>query len=584
MNNVSVIIESQLGGNMKTNHTFTMIAYVWTLVLLGLSSATLLAQESTPEQNSTPFTKPLANEIKQIANIFMLDHFGLGWRCEELGDLNHDGYDDYAVSSYCDTTWVFFGGDPIPTEPVCFVLGGGCAIEAADVNRDGHTDLITASNWMAQEYTYGDPDWWGRVEIFLNTGDSIPFRPIPDQTLGGDSTLELSHLGAMNSQGRHEGMKALDINGDGNIDLLCTCYNLATRSYAYVLYMNGYPYSSAPDKFLGIPVRDCYGRVLDFWDFMTGDINGDSMSDILVFNAWKPDSASYVLGCEVFLGSRDADVSASNTILGYDGKWQISDVACGIADINADGYDDIFNGTPDVIHDLVDVWYGRPEIRTIDAPDDSLEMPDPMVFKNAQCVCPVGDMNGDGTRDVLVGWAFWSDLFSRSFYFHGSRPDALHKEPFGSVGLDSRLEFIRIDFTYPAGDVNGDGYDDILFLGGTTKITEWTNRNRFKIFGGSRKLVGVLTQQKQPERWQLQVYPNPVTDGSTVRMEIRAREHAQAQVRVIDLFGRLLYTDTVAVAPGTQTVTLPLHNFASGYYRIELTGGAIRLSTSIIRY
>src|SRR5687767_3088084 len=85
-------------------------------------------------------------------------------------------------------------------------------------------------------------------------------------------------------------------------------------------------------------------------------------------------------------------------------------------------------------------------------------------------LAPAGDINGDGYADVLVGMQSWDSPqhmdVGRVFVFHGG-PTGLALTP--NRTLTSPSPNIEQFFGYDldtAGDVNGDGYDDII-IGGT---------------------------------------------------------------------------------------------------------------------
>jgi hypothetical protein len=64
------------------------------------------------------------------------------WCCA-LGDIDADEYDDFAMGSGYDTTFIFLGGDPFNHDPAYFLSGGSTGLVSADFNSDGFEDLLT---------------------------------------------------------------------------------------------------------------------------------------------------------------------------------------------------------------------------------------------------------------------------------------------------------------------------------------------------------------------------------------------------------------------------------------------------------
>ena len=79
------------------------------------------------------------------------------------------------------------------------------------------------------------------------------------------------------------------------------------------------------------------------------------------------------------------------------------------------------------------------------------------------CVSTAGDVNGDGFSDVVVGARFYSNGQSgegRAYLYLGSAAGLASSPSWTAESNQASAEFGKVVAT--AGDVNGDGFDDVL--------------------------------------------------------------------------------------------------------------------------
>lgn len=504
----------------------------------------------------------LVGEMKEFTRIRPRTHRSLGWLSAELGDLNGDGYDDFVVSTYTDTTFIYLGGDTIAVEPFGYVLGGGSGLRTADFNGDGLIDIATSIK--TGQTNDPDPQLTGRIRIYLNIGSGSYYRSTPDMVLEGDSTKLATGLWGFSGEGIFHGIDVIDIDGDKQKDLLVQVFDYQRKEVRYALFMGPYPYGTQPDLYLEVPVRGTRRTVLR--EYFTGDINGDGKTDVLVGNGWTVDSTHGVAAWDVFLGTSDLTNILPSFTLRNDSGWYFDNIYPAIADINNDSCDDIFASHVEDDYGRVKIFYGRRDITGI-SPDDSLYNPDPKIFKLMRSVSPVGDLNGDGTRDVLIGWGLTLFPYANVFHCYPNRSSDLHMRSAGSFGIDEEYEYVDVNRAFPAGDVNNDGYDDVLLLGRSTVKDSFSSSNGFKIYGGSEKLVGIRPEVSPPRELTLSVHPNPASaaNGRLV-LELHHSSPQAGRLEIVDLLGRLRYETRIDNTTEPVSIDLSAHSLSPGRY------------------
>ncbi len=255
-----------------------------------------------------------------------------------------------------------------------------------------------------------------------------------------------------------------DFNGDGHVDVIVgACGNHAggvDTGWAY-LFHGGPGADAVADLVLtGEGGGDGFGRYVG----SAGDLNADGYDDVIV-GAFGNDAAGADAGrAYVFLGGPFADATPDLTLTGEAaGDWFGFPVAPA-GDVNADGYDDVLVGAPNndgggPESGRAYVFYGGPWAD---------ELAD-LVFTGAaagdrfgQSAAGAGDFNGDGHADVIIGApgqdGGGTDVGRAYVFYGGVDPDGAADLWFsGWASWDWFGGSVAC-----AGDVNGDGYDDLI--------------------------------------------------------------------------------------------------------------------------
>ncbi|MBK9647452.1 MAG: FG-GAP repeat protein [Deltaproteobacteria bacterium] len=369
-----------------------------------------------------------------------------------LGDVNGDGYNDAAIgASYSNVSgnvYIHLGGsgglstsaDNVLSAPDSASIFGAEVASAGDVNGDGYYDLIVGAPYY-NSYT-------GRAYVYL--GSSAGMSSSPATTLTGASTS--NYFGrALAGVG--------DVNGDGYDDVAVSAYGYSSSLGQVTIYHGAAtgPSSTASTTLTGTSTS---GR-LGYSVAGAGDVNADGYDDVVIGAPWV---SSYTGRAYVFHGSTSGiSASASTTMVGYAASDYFGAAVVGAGDVNDDGYDDVAVGAPYYgSYGQLKVFYGTSSgtfsvAKTTITPSGS--------YDNFWRLTPLGDSNGDGYDDLLY---FASGNQSDSF-------DAGHSVLLGgSAGLaTSASQTFTEDLPYAvtdfeaAGDVNGDGFQDIGIVDST---------------------------------------------------------------------------------------------------------------------
>jgi len=379
-----------------------------------------------------------------------------GWSVSSAGDLNGDGFSDIIIGACSNDekgydagkVYVYFGGLSPDNQPDLSITGetsydyfGYSVAVAGDVNSDGYSDVIIGAKGNDE-----NGENTGKVYI-LYGGPSMD--DIADATMLGESAF--SYFGVSVSP-------AGDINGDGYDDVLVGTQSGTETGAAYI-FLNKL---SGNINFANVTLRgeitnDNFGRSLA----SAGDVNGDGYDDFIVGASGNDDAGTSAGKAYIFWGGPLMDNNPDVTLLGennYDG------FGCSVAsagDVNGDGYADVIIGASG--YDGTYTNQGKAYIYFGGASMDNLA--DITITGEAEnyyfggSVASAGDVNGDGFNDVIIGA---SEAFSNSgkiyIYFGGKTMDG-----FADVTLTGFSDTGYFGKSVSsAGDVNGDGYADVI--------------------------------------------------------------------------------------------------------------------------
>ncbi len=198
-----------------------------------------------------------------------------------------------------------------------------------------------------------------------------------------------------------------------------------------------------------------------------GDVNGDGYEDFLITAPGKGVGSDTGV-VYVYFGGPTLDVYPDVVIVSpFPDAW-FATSAAGVGDLNGDGYDDIAVGAP-----RADLFLGEDEGyvyiyfggTAMDSLHDHVFTGEKVGSLFGTSVAGAGDVNGDGYDDLIVGAKGYADTVGTTIH-HGAAYLFL-----GRATLDTTYDLILVEgngtdefgtSVAGAGDVNGDGYDDFL--------------------------------------------------------------------------------------------------------------------------
>ncbi|MBI3189586.1 MAG: FG-GAP repeat protein, partial [Ignavibacteriales bacterium] len=383
------------------------------------------------------------------------DNFGFS--VATAGDVNGDAYPDIivgapmndAAGTNAGRAYIFFGGPALNATPNVILTGltagdlfGFSVAGAGDMNTDGYDDVFVGAPGFS-----GDLAGRGQAYVFLggfamdNTWDEMMTGDNPGDSLG----YSVAGVG--------------DMNGDGYNDVIAGSPNFDNASevdqgIAYIYFGADFLHNDPDVIIVGAESNLGFG----FSVSGAGDVNSDGYSDVIVGTPFHDAGGTDAGRAYIYYGGAFVDKYFDVRITGNAGEglgWSVA----GAGDVNGDGYADVIVGKSPSSPGAF-IYYGDKD--TMDGLSDLTFSGDDGTDAFGSALATAGDVNGDGYRDILVG-ASASDSggtdAGRVFVFYGgSTMNATNDVIFtGTSAGDAFGTSVS-----KAGDINGDGYDDLL--------------------------------------------------------------------------------------------------------------------------
>ncbi len=464
----------------------------------------------------------------------------LGSSVSTAGDVNGDGFEDVIVSRSVGSSYVVFGkssgfdtaidvstlngSNGFSLDGGKLDLSGNVVRTAGDVNGDGFDDVIVGA-WQASAVSYTPG------ASFVVFGKASGFNAsINLSSLDGKNGFRLDGVASYDGLYGYLGFTvstAGDVNGDGFDDLIAGAPgmdpngNSSGSSYVVFGKSSGFDASievSSLDgtngfRLDGITAQDNSGMSVSG----AGDVNGDGFDDVIVGAHGADPHGSYSGSSYVVFG-KETGFNASMNLSSLDGKnglrvdGEAMDDSLGrsvstAGDVNGDGFDDViigaagadkqgdFSGSSYVVFGKASGFNDKMNLSSLDGTNGFRldgETEDDFLGSS---VSTAGDVNGDGFDDIIVGaWGADSNGGkSGSSYVVFGKASGFN----ALIDLSSlkRADGFRIDgvavgdysgiSVSTAGDVNGDGFDDLIIGADGSDPNGYESGSSYILFGRS---------------------------------------------------------------------------------------------------
>ena len=477
------------------------------------------------------------------------------------GDITGDGYSDIVVHSsrFLGSSWyaldlyVFFGApvmDTIYDAVLCCPGAFGHRVSGlciGDVNGDSIGDVIVGDEAGASGY--------GEARVFFG-GSPL------------DTTVDFVLRGAVAGGSYGRAVACGDVNGDGCADIIVGAYaydgfTLDGRVY---VYYGGALLDTVPDVIISGHNGEAFGKSVG----SGGDLNSDGYEDIVVGADENSEAYPGAGKVYVFLGGDPMDTIPDCWLHGEGASDWLGWFGCDIMRVQG-SYDRMITSTRFYEGNS----YGRGKVYVLYGGDPMDTLPDVWMIGESDSSAlgrrssSAGNINEGGFEEALAG-------APNDYGFKGTGYNWLGDPPMDSI-TDA---FLRGDYSglqigwevACAGDVNGDGYDEVMFSNyAGINPTVWVCR-----YTGQ----GITEQRAGSIEQKVEIYPNPFSELINISF---GREHPDRithssygtgrakgiELKIYDITGREVMVYEIKYKTGVK-LEIDTKNLPCGVYFVQV--------------
>ncbi len=385
------------------------------------------------------------------------------------GDLNHDGYADVLIGvvdpAGAGRIHIFYGRASGPTAAPNWTLDGstlgvqpggqfGSAVSSAgDVDADGFDDFLVA----AAQVPGG-----GRAWLFRGAATLPSTTPTWSYTTG-EAGADLASFGGLGAAG--------DVNGDGYADVVVAASGVGFDDHGAVYVFLGSQAGLAPTPSNVLNGAQSFAR-FGQGASAAGDVNGDGFADLWIGARFASGSGGTTGRTFLHLGSGGGiSTAATHEFDGalYGAGAVQSEFGASVApagDVDGDGFADTLVAAPRF--DSGEVDEGRAGLFTGRA-RGLITTPNWLFARDlsenlGHAASTAGDVNGDGFDDIIAGAPggnYYASTFAGKAYVFLGGPGLPATTPNWTLGENQLADRFGTSVAN-AGDVNGDGFGDVI--------------------------------------------------------------------------------------------------------------------------
>ncbi|SFF14555.1 integrin alpha [Nitrosomonas sp. Nm166] len=452
----------------------------------------------------------------------------LGFSVSNAGDVNGDGFDDVIVGSPradssgddSGSSYVVFGkAAGFSATPDLSSLdgsngfrldgvaagdfSGGSVSSAGDVNGDGFADLIVSSSGA-------DPNGSNSGSSYVVFGRASGFAATLNLSgLDGSNGFRMDGVGADDRSGGSVSSSG-DVNGDGFDDVI-----IGASGSSYVVFGKAAGFSATINL---SNIDGSNGFRLDAAGLSVsnaGDVNSDGFDDVIIVTP-DADPNGERSGSSYVVFGKDSGFTATMDLSSLDGSngFRVDGVpeqdffsgfsVSTAGDVNNDGFDDViigargadpngdYSGSSYVVFGKASGFTATMDLSSLDG-NNGFRLDGAFNYDlSGTAVSTAGDVNGDGFDDLIIGapsLAYYGDsghsyvVFGKASGFNaamnlssldGNNGFLLEGEVLGAAGSS----------VSSAGDVNGDGFDDLMVGEPNADRNNVNSGSSYVVFGG----------------------------------------------------------------------------------------------------